>query len=265
MLGSGGGGTVTSITAGTGLTGGVITASGTIAIDTTVTVDKTTAQVLSSKTLTSPIINGATSSGSTALDFSGNSGTQKSTTGAQTFGGSSYSYSEGYTSSIGFSTVDFCVANGSTSGAASVTVGNTVRFLKPVTVTGIRFYWVGGVGAKTVKVTLWDSSNVSVGTANVSVNAAGAYTGTFTGVVVGSSVCYKTYTLAAWENGGSLYTYTSDTSSHPNTTIDNTAYLANPWLEVLSTGIYNAGDGQPTTELGGAGEYYALEPIFSAP
>jgi hypothetical protein len=50
-------GTVTSITAGTGLSGGTITAAGTIAIDTATTVDKTTAQTLTNKTLTSPKIN----------------------------------------------------------------------------------------------------------------------------------------------------------------------------------------------------------------
>ena len=50
-------GTVTSIVAGTGLTGGTITSSGTIAIDTAVTADLTTAQTFTNKTLTSPLIN----------------------------------------------------------------------------------------------------------------------------------------------------------------------------------------------------------------
>jgi len=49
-------GSVTSITAGTGLSGGTITTTGTIAIDTATTVDKTTAQILSNKTLTDPIV-----------------------------------------------------------------------------------------------------------------------------------------------------------------------------------------------------------------
>lgn len=51
-----GSGTVTSIVAGTGLTGGTITGSGTIAIDTAVTADLTTAQTLTNKTLTTPTI-----------------------------------------------------------------------------------------------------------------------------------------------------------------------------------------------------------------
>lgn len=50
-------GTVTSVTAGTGLTGGTITTTGTVAIDTGVTADLTTAQTLANKTLTAPLIN----------------------------------------------------------------------------------------------------------------------------------------------------------------------------------------------------------------
>ena len=56
-LGYTGAGSVTSITAGTGLSGGTITATGTIAIDTATTVDVSTAQTLTNKTLTSPLIN----------------------------------------------------------------------------------------------------------------------------------------------------------------------------------------------------------------
>lgn len=56
-LGYTGAGSVTSITAGTGLSGGTITATGTIAIDTATTVDVSTAQTLTNKTLTDPKIN----------------------------------------------------------------------------------------------------------------------------------------------------------------------------------------------------------------
>jgi hypothetical protein len=54
---TGAAGTVTSITAGTGLSGGTITSTGTIAIDTATTADLTTAQTLTNKTLTDPKIN----------------------------------------------------------------------------------------------------------------------------------------------------------------------------------------------------------------
>jgi hypothetical protein len=62
-------GTVTSITAGTGLSGGAITSSGTIAIDTATTVDKTTAQTLTNKTLTLPKINEDVALTSTATEL----------------------------------------------------------------------------------------------------------------------------------------------------------------------------------------------------
>jgi len=55
-IATGGTGTVTSITAGTGLSGGTITTSGTIAIDATVAT-LTGTQTLTNKTLTSPVIN----------------------------------------------------------------------------------------------------------------------------------------------------------------------------------------------------------------
>jgi hypothetical protein len=58
-----GSGTVTSITAGTGLSGGTITASGTIAIDTAVTVDVSTAQTLTNKRVTTRSLAAANTSG----------------------------------------------------------------------------------------------------------------------------------------------------------------------------------------------------------
>ena len=60
-LGYTGTGTVTSVVASTGLTGGTITSTGTIAIDTSVTADLTTAQTLTNKTLTTPVITQGTS------------------------------------------------------------------------------------------------------------------------------------------------------------------------------------------------------------
>jgi hypothetical protein len=61
---SGAAGTVTSITAGTGLSGGTITSTGTIAIDTATTADLTTAQTLTNKTLTTPTLTLSTSTNS---------------------------------------------------------------------------------------------------------------------------------------------------------------------------------------------------------
>jgi len=50
-------GDITGVTAGTGISGGGTSGTVTVSIDTTVTVDKTTAQTLTNKTLTAPIIN----------------------------------------------------------------------------------------------------------------------------------------------------------------------------------------------------------------
>ena len=59
---AGGVGTVTSITAGTGLSGGTITSSGTIAIDSTVAT-LTGTQTLTNKSLTSPTVTGTLTAG----------------------------------------------------------------------------------------------------------------------------------------------------------------------------------------------------------
>ena len=64
------GGTVSSITASTGITGGTITSTGTIAIDTAVVVDKTTIQTLTNKTLTAPAISSISNTGTLTLPTS---------------------------------------------------------------------------------------------------------------------------------------------------------------------------------------------------
>jgi hypothetical protein len=66
---SGANGTVTSITAGTGLSGGTITSTGTIAIDSTVAT-LTGSQTLTNKTLTTPVISSITNTGTLTLPTS---------------------------------------------------------------------------------------------------------------------------------------------------------------------------------------------------
>jgi hypothetical protein len=64
-------GDITAVTAGTGLSGGGTSGAVSLAIDTAVTVDKTTAQTLTNKTLTAPVING----GLINLSFNAQTGT----------------------------------------------------------------------------------------------------------------------------------------------------------------------------------------------
>jgi hypothetical protein len=77
-----GAGTVTSITAGTGLSGGTITTTGTIAIDSTV-VTLSGSQTLTNKTLTTPVISSISNSGTVTLPTG--SVTLASLTGTETF------------------------------------------------------------------------------------------------------------------------------------------------------------------------------------
>ena len=57
-------GDIAGVTAGTGISGGGTSGTVTVSIDTAVTVDKTTAQTLTTKTLTSPILGGTTTTAS---------------------------------------------------------------------------------------------------------------------------------------------------------------------------------------------------------
>ncbi len=221
----------------------------------------------SSSNLTIGTTGGITVDGSSPIDFSGNSGAFKTTTGAATFGSSSYSLNSTFTANLGYS-MPRCAANNTsiaTTAASSVTTGNLVKFVQPVTITGIRFFWTGGVGALTVKATLYDSANSNVGSCTVAVDAAGVFSCTFTGVVVTSSLTYKTYTLSVWENSGARYSYLNAGGCLPATGNDNVLAQLSPWVLSTSSGVYSAGDARPTTEVGAANQYFPMEAIFSAP
>ena len=96
------------------------------------------------------------------------------------------------------------VAVGASVLSGSQTCG--VRFFcdRAKSCTGAKFYWPGGVGAKTIKVSLWDESGTRLANVSVSVNAAGLYTATFGSPV--SLTLGTRYRVSMWETGGSNYT-----------------------------------------------------------
>lgn len=92
---------------------------------------------LSNKTLTAPVINGATSSGSTSLDFSGNSGTFKTSTGANTLGGAvtiADATTPSLTTASGKTNTGNITINGKTSGSFKLTTADATAQAVTLTV-----------------------------------------------------------------------------------------------------------------------------------
>jgi hypothetical protein len=213
---------VTSITAGTGLSGGTITSSGTIAIDTATTVDKTTAQTLTNKTMS----------------------------------GASNTFSAIPQSALGtfkpvLSIVDLALAGATiTDGAGSYTYGDTIVPTKTgLVLTGIRVYWPGGHGALTYKLGLWNAAGSLVTSVNVSINAAGEYTGTFASPQTLTAFAF--YRISAWETSGArnIYLTAANISSFTSTTfVIANINSQNNWPGYFRlSSCYAAGDAAPTS------------------
>lgn len=129
----GGTGTVTSITAGTGLTGGTITASGTIAIDTSVVTTLTGTQTLTNKTLTAPVISTISNTGTLTLPTSTDTLVGRATTDTltnKTISGASNTLSNIGNSSLTNSSV--------TIGTTSVSLGATASSLAGLNSVALR-------------------------------------------------------------------------------------------------------------------------------
>lgn len=100
------------------------------------------------------------------------------------------------------SAVDLALAGATVSAdAGSFTYGELIVPTKAgLVMTGIRFYWPGGFGALSVKVSLWNAAGARVDSATVAVNAAGAYTGTFASPQ--TLTAFKDYRISTWETSG---------------------------------------------------------------
>lgn len=98
------------------------------------------------------------------------------------------------------------------------TYGDEIVPLTNLIISGLTFWWPGGLGAKSVKASLWNlHTTTRLANATVSVNAAGAYTATLTPQTLTAGrlyawVVYETSggkavdmtgaTLSAWSDGG---------------------------------------------------------------
>lgn len=260
-----------SITSGNGIT--VTGAS--VAIDTSVTLDKTTVQTASNKTFTSPVINGATSSGSTDVDLSGNSGATKTTTGANQLSGTvtvtgatnpSITLASGKTNTGNFT------VNGKTSGSTIFTTADATA--QNITITTdaqtsgaatIHFLDRAGVSANVVVapatlasgniVTGGGGAGVSTITTDSTAKTALGVTPYGSGNIVLGDPTITTYTGTAvtWavaDDGKRILMTNASASTFTINNSTSTAYLAGAQSIITQTGAGNititAADGNVT-------------------
>lgn len=132
-----------------------------------------------------------------------------------------------------------------------------------VSFTGIRFWWPGDVGAKTIRCRLYtDDGNTELASKDVAVNSPGIYSCTFdTPIPLEESGAYMYHVVAMWETTGAYY-------------VNVTGYSANAYEEAqgviipATRGLYwlswkeEAGNNNPITN--GFTDPYPVEPIIEA-
>lgn len=122
---------------------------------------------------------------------------------------------------------------------------------------GVKIYWAGGVGVKTIKCSLYVTSSIpAVASANVDVDAAGIYQAMFA----------SPYTMTGddgrqffWVGAYNLTTPTSYTRIAITFDQPNFPYICAPNV-VYSESYFIAGDGKPTSPA--ATERYAVDVIL---
>lgn len=143
------------------------------------------------------------------------------------------------------------------------TMGVAFALTKVATITGVRFHWPGGGGALIVKCTLWDPSGTAVKTVNVSVNAAGFYTGTFaTPYALPASQTFARLVVSTYETTGTfILGFVTPSYNIANTATP--AAFGGPNMHWLITAFTVAGDAYPTTDDGVL--ILGIEPTLTVP
>lgn len=119
------------------------------------------------------------------------------------------------------------------------------------TCTGVRFYW-NDATPKTVRCTLW-KGGAAQKTADVSVNGAGYYTGTFSAANLTRN---ENWFVSIRESGGTLYAY--------HVVIDRLPIppLWSRDIVIVHAGLYSAGNAEPATVAASAASY-PIEPVVT--
>jgi hypothetical protein len=130
-------------------------------------------------------------------------------------------------------------------------------------VTGVRSFWIGGHGALTLKLALWDQTGGSlIDSGTVAVNAAGVYTVTFGSPHTLTS--FNQYAVSFYENSGARQQYI--TTAQISTITGGTLVIGDlngkmQWPGFFFyQGCFHSGDTRPSSNDNT--DIYPVEPIF---
>lgn len=150
--------------------------------------------------------------------------------------------------------------------SASKSQTNALQFVPTqagVVCSGVRFYWIVAT-SKTVKCSLWNSSNTRLANVTVTVASTGTYIGTFS--TPQTLTAGSVYRVSVWQDDGTKTTIATLSNSTAGQFIPE---LANSSPRPLYAGrgvlytsaiLSGVGDVQPSATV--ASEIYVLEPVI---